>query len=217
MEPDPFVEPEPAPLPVMTMAEFCKRRPLWPSTLVLTMTKRLAVRYNGTEYGRMEFSEGMPIKVDALRPNGEVLGWIGGNFLSLSVHETDFVSWFEQSYADRFELEPVVFDDLRRFNRARYPLGTERGDTDFWSEMRIWCYQNYESVALEVAQDTLIFRWSPREDVPINYEVEAREIARQYLTLVHKFGGACNYAACEIRDPISDAVLGSSSVFIPRY
>lgn len=207
----------PPPVPSITMDEISRQKFLWPRNLSLTMDKQVPIRYNDKEYGFMEFSKGMPIHVDALTSNGEVLGKIDGNYLSLSVHETDFVSWFEGKYSDRYVLEDIVFDDLSRSSRARFRLGTEQGDAEFWSEMRIWCHQNYDSVSLEIGEDSLIFRWLPREDVEINYDAEAREIARKYLTLRNKFGSPENFAACEIRHPVTDEFLGSSSMFIPRF
>ena len=165
----------------------------------------------------MEFTEGMVLKVDALQPNGAVMGWIDGNYLSVSVHETNFISWFEENYADRYVLEPVIFDDLYGQTRARYSLGTEEGDSAFWAELHIWLHQNYDSVSLVVGENSLVFYWIPKEDAPINFTIEAREIGRKYITLRNKYGSRENYAACEIRDPSSEQVLGASSIFIPRY
>jgi hypothetical protein len=96
-------------------------------------------------------------------------------------------------------------------------LGTDQGDAQFWSEMRIWCHQNYGSVSLEIGEDNLTFKWLPEEEVPIDYSLEAREIARKYLNLRNKFGSPENFAACEIRHPATDEFLGSSSMFIPRF
>lgn len=213
----PEVQLGPPPIQSITMEDISKQKHLWPSSLPLTVTKQVRIRYNEKEYGFMEFSEGMTIEVEALTANGEVLGRIDGNYLSLSVHETTFVSWFEESYEGRYELEAVVFDDLKRFSRVRFRLGTEQGDAEFWSEIRIWCHKNYGSVSLEIGEDNLVFKWLPEEDVPIDFGYEAREIARKYLMLRNKFGSPENFAACEIRHPVTDEFLGSSSMFIPRF
>ena len=218
-KPDPIAQVPAGPPPIqsITMEGISKQKHLWPKNLPLLVAKQVKIRYNEKEYGFMEFTQGMVIKVDALTSNGEVLGWIDGNYLSLSVHETNFVSWFEETYEERYELEPVIFDDLKRFSRVRFRLGTAEGDAEFWSEMRIWCHQNYGSVSLEIGEENLLFKWLPKEDVPIDYEMEAREIARKYLTLRNKFGSPENFAACEIRHPVTDEFLGSSSMFIPRF
>lgn len=206
----------PLPIQLITMADISQQKHLWPKSLPLLVVKQVKIRYNKKEYGFMEFTRGMILQVDALTSNGEVLGWIDGNYLSLSVHETNFVSWFEENYEGRYDLEPVIFDDLKRFSRVRLRLGTAEGDAEFWSEMRIWCHQNYGSISLEVGEENLLFKWLPKEDVPIDYEMEARLIARKYLTLCNKFGSPDNFAACEIRHPVTDEFLGSSSMFIPR-
>jgi len=214
-EPEPVIVPEPEPLPGITMAEISQQRELWPQKLTLKYTKQVPIRYNGNHYGYMEFSKDTPLVVDALRSNGEVFCVINGNYLSLSVHETNFVSWFETTYAERYRLEPIVFDDRRNMERPRHRLGTPEGDAAFWAEIRIWCQQNYDSVSLKIEDDNLVFRWLPKEDAPIDFNDEAREIARNFLIKRDKYGGNDNYAACEIRDPVTDALMGASSMFIP--
>jgi hypothetical protein len=216
-EPEPIIEPEPEPEPLLkiTFPEVAARRYLWPSELSLKLSVQVPIRYNGKIYGNMEFVKGSEFIVDALMPTGEILGRIGGNYLSLSVHETNFYGWFNEEYGDRFEIQPVVVDSKTGENSG-LRLGTAEGDAAFWSEMRIWCYQNYESVTLKVEEDTLVFIWMPKEDVPINFTIEAREIARQYLLKQAAFGGTDNYAACEIRDPVTNQLRGVSSIFIPR-
>lgn len=218
-EPKPQLVPVSPPPPVrsISMEEVSKQKYLWPKSLALIVSKRVTIRYNEKEYGFMEFSEGMTLKVDALTSNGEAIGWIDGNYLSLSVHETNFVRWFEETHNERYELEPVFFDDLERYSRVRFRLGTKKGNAEFWSEMHIWCHRNYGSVSLEVGEESLLFRWLPEEDVEINYEAEARVIARKYLTLRNKYGSSENFASCQIQNPITDEFLGSSSIFIPRF
>ena len=212
---EPLAEPEPEKLPAIDMAAISKQRHLWPQTLALKYTKRVPIRYNGNHYGYMEFSKGTPLQVDALRSNGEVFCVVSGNFLSLSVHETNFVHWFESTYEKRYHLEPILFDDHRSLERPRHRLGSPEGDAAFWAEMRIWCQQNYGSISLEVGEDNIIFRWLPQEEAPINFDVEAREIARNFLVKRAKYGGNDNYAACEIRHPVTNELMGASSMFIP--
>lgn len=214
-EPEPVVAAEPEPIPEITFKEVAAQRQLWPDALNLKLSVRVPIRYNGTDYGFMEFPRGVPIKVDGLLPSGEILCRIDGNYLSLSVYETDFYGWFKEKYADRYDIQPTIVEMGTRAT-SRYRLGTAEGEAAFWAEMRIWCHQNYESVTLKVGQDSLVFMWLPTEEAPINFPLEAREIARQYLLKRAKYGGKENYAACEIRHPVTDELLGASSIFIPR-
>jgi hypothetical protein len=214
-EPEAVVEAEPEPLPEVTMADFSKQRHLWPESLKLRYTKQVAIRYNDQHYGFMEFAKDTLVVVDSFAASGEVFCVIDGNFLSLSVHETNFVHWFETTFADQYRLHPIIFDEHTVGTRSRFRLGTPEGDAAFWAEMRIWCQQNYESVSLEIGEDHLVFRWLPKEDVPIDFQLEAREIARNYLLKRAKYGGRENYATCEIHHPITGEVLGVSAMFIP--
>jgi len=214
-EPEPVVVPESEPLPEITFKEVAAQRYLWPSELNLKLAVRVPIRYDGKDYGFMEFLKGVPIQVDALIPSGEIFCQIDGNYLSLSVYETDFYGWFKDKYGERYDLQSVIVD-MGTKATTRHRLGTPEGETDFWAEMRIWCHQNYGSVSLKVEEDSLVFLWLPKEDVPINFPAEAREIARNYLLKRAKYGGKENYAACEIRDPVTHELRGAGSIFIPR-
>lgn len=55
-----------------------------------------------------------------------------------------------------------------------------------------------------------------KKNTPIDSPDEAPDIARQYLLKRSKYGGRDNYAACEIRHPVTDKLLGASAIFIPR-
>lgn len=209
------VEPPP-PIPAITFREICSQRHLWPDTLKLKLSKRVSIRYNGNNYGYMEFASGVSFRVDDLKPNGEIYGRVEGNYLSLSVLETDFEEWFSTNYGERYDLQLEVTDRVFRRSGAPHKLGTAEGDATFWAEMRIWCHQNYDSISLEIGEDSLVFRWLPTEEVPINFQGEAREICRVYLMKRATLGGNENYAACEIRHPVTNELLGSSSIFIPR-
>lgn len=215
-EPEIPPEPEPAPLPEITYAEIASRADLWPEMLRLELSKRVYIRYNGNVYGHMQFSSGMPLKVDALGKSGEVFGWIDGNYLSLSIEETNFEDWFRSEYAERYQLQPIQVEPVLAEGAARHQVGTKQGDAEFWTEMRIWCDRNYDSISLDIQEDTLVFRWLPNEDVPIDYALEAREIARNFLLMRAARGSNENYASCEIRHPVTDELLGASSIFIPR-
>ena len=206
---------EAAALPEITFKEIAAQRHLWPKELTLKLAVRVPIRYNGKDYGFMEFAKGLPILVDSLSAGGEIFCRIDGNYLSLSVYETDFYGWFKQKYGDRYDVQPVVVD-MGTKATSRYRLGTEKGEAAFWAEMRIWCHQNYEAVTLIVGEDGLVFMWLPKEDAPIDFALEAREVARQFLLKRAKYGGRENYAACEIRNPVTNELLGESSIFIPR-
>lgn|GEM_PF-830473 len=214
--PEVVAEPEPAPLPDITYAEIRRRSDLWPDALSLELSKRVYIRYNGNVYGHMQFSRGMTVDVDGLGPKGEVFGWIDGNFLSLSVAETNFEAWFRSTHGERYNLLPVEAEPGRSDPTVRHQIGTPAGDAEFWTEMRIWCARNYDSISLEIKEDTLVFRWLPKEATYIDYPMEAREIARNFLLKRAARGGNENYAACEIRHPVTDELLGASSIFIPR-
>ncbi|WPJ97884.1 hypothetical protein SH580_09190 [Coraliomargarita algicola] len=217
-EPEPVeavVVVEPAPLPKITFKEIAAQRQLWPKSLNLKLAVRVPIRYNGQDFGFMEFPKGVSISVDGLSPGGEIFCRIDGNYLSLSVYETDFYGWFKETHGDRYDVQPVVVD-MGSKATSRYRLGTEKGEAAFWAEMRIWCHQNYEAVTLNVEEERLVFYWLPKETAPIDYAVEAREIARQFLLKRAKYGGRENYAACEIRHPVTNELLGASSIFIPR-
>lgn len=214
-KPKPAAAPEPLPTPSITYREIAKSATLWPKTIALKKSKRVPIRYQDKTYGYMEFIEGTEVEVVALKEPSEIYCLINNNPLSLSVNETNFVEWFTEKYADRYELEAIVPDNLNAEETVP-KLGTPEGEADYLTQMRLWCHRNYGSISLEIGEDTLIFKWLPKEDAPINYQMEAREIAHKYLLLRAELGGIENYAACEIRDPTSNELMGASSIFIPR-
>ena len=208
-------EPEPEPIPTITFNELTKSRHLWPSSLELKTTKQVTIRYRDKNYGYMEFVENSNVQVQALKAPDEIYCSINGNFISLSTEETNFVEWFSNKYAERYILEAIPKGQAAS-QPIENPLDSAEGEANFWSQIRIWCHQNYETVSLEIGEDNLIFRWLPKEDAPIDFHMEAREIARKYLLLRADLGGTENYAACEIRHPTTNELLGASSIFIPR-
>jgi hypothetical protein len=212
--PEPKPAPEPIPFPEISYEEITRSKYLWPQSLELQTSKKVTIRYQQQEYGYMEFVEGATVEVHALKTPAEVYCSINENFISLSIHDTNFSEWFTEKYADRYVMLPIPeTEDIRIQSHA---LDTSEGEARFWTEMRLWCHKNYESISLKIDDDQLIFRWLPKEDAPIDFQLEAREIARTYLLIRAKLGGTENYAACEIRHPTTDELLGSSSIFIPR-
>lgn len=199
----------------ITFAEVAGRRALWPEVLTLKLDVEISIWYNEVNYGYMKFLRGRTVQVESLYKNGEILCEIDGNYMSLSVYETDFYGWFNEAYGEVYRLLPVTVDFDNQAQK-RYSIDTQRGRDEFWAEMREWCYRNYDSPLLSAEEDTLLFQWVPKEKVPIDFTGEAREIARQYLIRRAKYGSRENYAPCEIRNPQMGETLGASSLFIPR-
>jgi len=215
--PEPEREPTPAPIPEISFSEVSKSRHLWPDTLELNASKQVSIRYQEREFGYMQFDEGTEIKVHALKAPVEIYASINGNFISLSVTETNFPDWFNQNYSGRYVLQSM--GDSTESGEATADLSdstTATKEKNFWNEMRLWCHTNYDSISLEIGEEQLTFRWLPKEDVPIDFQMEAREIARTYLLIRSRLGGNENYAACEIVHPTTGERLGASSIFIPR-
>jgi len=203
-------------LPTLNYLELCRRSEIWPEKLSLDLSKRVYIRYNGNEYGYMQFTQGMELQVDSLMSSGEVMGWIDGNYLSLLVKETNLEDWFKQAHGDRYDRLVVETEPLAPRSEKEHKVGSPEGDAEFWADMRIWCNRNYDSISLEIQEDTLVFRWLPQEPGPIDFPFEARTIARYYLIERAARGSNENYAACEIRHPVTNELLGASSIFIPR-
>lgn len=220
VEPEPMPEPipvveEPPPIVQITFKEITRSKNLWPKSVKLKLSKQIPIRYKQLNYGYMEFTEDSTFTVQALKAPAEIYGSVNGNYISLSVHETDFTEWFTGKYSDQYELQAIEQDVDSTPDIAQH-IDTPEGEKAFWSEIRIWCHQNYESISLEVGEEGLVFKWLPKEDAPIDYQLEARAIARSYLLKRAKYGGTDNYAACEIRHPTTNELLGASSMFIPR-
>ena len=226
-QPEPSEPSEPQPKPEVireelppaisdiTFEQVASRKQLWPRQLSLKLNVAILIRYNGNDYGLMKFPRGRTVQVESLMRNGEILCLIDGNYLSLSVYETDFYGWFKEKHGASYQLLPVTVD-FGSSAKVRHKLGTPQGDAAFWAEMREWCYRNYDSPSLVAEEHGLVFKWVPKEKVPINFVDEAREIARQYLLRRAKYGGRENYAPCEIRNPVTGEFLGAAAIFIPR-
>jgi hypothetical protein len=212
--PEPVVSP-PQKIDI-TLAEMQQSPDLWPQTLNLTISRTVPIRCNGNEYGSLEFTPDMRLTVTSLEANGEVNGISNGNNISVHVQQTNLSEWFESAHGERFKLEPLPSQPEEAGADAGPRVGTPEGETAFWTDFQIWCKRNYDSISVEVAQNTLIFRWFQRADIETNYAAEARLIAEQYLKLRKEYGSDENYAPCEIRHPETDELLGSSSIFMPQ-
>jgi len=217
---EPEVSPVPPPIPGMiqdiSLTELSAQSSLWPETLKLTRTQQVEIRYNNNVYGYMEFDTDTEIEVESISPNGEVLGAVNNYFLSLSADQTDLFAWFASNHSDTYHLTNATTATPPSTEEDLASIDTKEGNADFWSEMRIWCYKNYGAASIMALEDNLVFKWQPKENVPINFQYEAREIARHYLLKRAERGSKENYASCEIRHPGTGELLGSAGIFIPR-
>ncbi len=208
---------EPELIPAISFNRIVNSRTLWPSTLELRQTKQVEIRFNGKSYGDIEFLKGSIVEVQALKMPSEVVGILNGNYLSLTLSETNFEDWFRMQYSEYYDLK---IDDLRVPEAVTVLLSdidTAEGYKVFWRDLQYWCYVNYDTAQLTIEEDTLTFEWLPKENVPVDFRAEAREIARKYLLKKAEFGGEENYAACQIIHPDSGEQLGASFTFIPRF
>lgn len=208
VEPDPIID--------ITFGEIIKQRQLWPRTLELNLAAKITIRFNGNTYGDIEFAPGTIVQVQALKSPAHVECTLGSNFTTIPVNETDFAEWFTAKYSEKYALQPIPeVDNANDFMVATFTRG-ER-EKAVWNQMNIWCHQNYESIALTLDTDKLIFKWNATNDKYVDYSFEAREIARKFLQLRSELGKTDdNYAACEIRHPRTDELLGSGAIFIPQ-
>jgi len=87
------------------------------------------------------------------------------------------------------------------------------------TELRRWLLRAYHTPLIELGEDTLILQWPTRtrDLAEIDYAQEALNVARAYLRIQSELGGSDNYASCEIRDPNTNALLGSKGIFMPRF
>jgi hypothetical protein len=218
--PPPLPEPEPVeeppPIRDITIEELAQAPDLWPRTLDLTVSRKITIRYNGNQYGFMEFTPESRMEVVSLNDSGEVAGTINGNSLTILLQNTNFAKWFETTHGDRFKLQPITPVPEAEYPETAPPLSAPGENATFWADLRIWCKQNYDSVSIEVGEDAIVFRWAQKDLTTADYNMEARTIAEKYLRLRIKGGSEENYAACEIRHPDTDALLGASSIFMPQ-
>ena len=204
-------------IPHLSLSELATKPSFWPHELKLIDSKQVEIKYNGNSYGHVEFTADSPIEVDSISPSGEVFGTVNSNYLSLSASETNLSEWFETAYGKIYSLQTnATATNPLEEPEAVKSLKTKEGQTEFWQDIKVWCYMNYESASISAEENSLVFKWLPKEDAPIDFRMEAREIARFYLLKRAERGGHENYAACEIRHPRTGELLGSGSIFIPR-
>lgn len=211
-----MVEPEPDPIIDITFGEITKLRHLWPRKLQLNLAAKITIRFNGNTYGDIEFAPGTVVQVQALKSPAHVECTLGNNFTTIPVYETDFAEWFTDRYSEKYTLQPIPkVDNTNDFERATFTR--DEREKAVWNQMNIWCHKNYDSIALTLDTDKLIFKWHATSDSYVDYSYEAREIARKFLQLRSELGKTDdNYAACEIHHPRTDELLGSGAVFIPQ-
>ena len=214
VEPEPVEHvPEPDPEPTrLTYADLVERRQMWPANLQLAVEKRFPVVFNGKNYGHLEFAPGEILRVESLFGSRQIRGRVNENHLNISVSQTNLEEWFEQEYGSDYildlaeESKPAV--DV---SKLRHAVSRE----EILAEMRYWCYTTFgPSISFDIGEDSLVLKWLPNEDWPIDFRAEARAVARQYLVTQAAMGGKDNYAACEIRHPRTNELLGAGSVYI---
>jgi hypothetical protein len=197
----------------VTWSDFTRSPRLWPSTLEITIDQAIPVRYREQNYGEMIFAPGQVIEVIEITGDGRVLGSINDNEVFIPASATNLASWFAGKHGEFDELimhegtAPVV---------SGHPLGDDAADKDLLTQLRMWTLSNYDTHAIEITPDTLILRWTPREEAEIDFRLEAREVARKYLLLGAEMGRMDNYANCEIRDRSTGELRGSNGIFIPK-
>jgi hypothetical protein len=211
--PSPIVTEVPAPSTTeMSFRDFVDDIRMWPHSLELTLETSVPIIYRGNNFGQMRFVPGKTIQVESILHSSEIIGSVDGNFLTIPVGKTNLLKWFEDKYAATHtmrlpEFTPPNFDSDE--------AGEDEYKVSLIDEMRRWCYINLGDCSFEITEDALILRWLPKEDVPINFRAEAREVVRKYLQFQSERGGGDNYAPCEIYHPTTGELLGASSFFIP--
>lgn len=223
-EPEDVVEAEPEPEPMesqaeaepeptqLTYAELVEKRQMWPASLQLIVEERIPVVFNGRNYGYLEFSPGQILRVESLLASGQIRGRVNDNHLNLSVDQTNLGQWFEQTYRGDYILELAAGSDW-----GPEVVGHQKAPSpeEILAEMRYWCYRTFgPSIDFDITDDSLVLKWMPDGNMSLDLRAEARAVARQYLLAQAAMGGRDNYAACEIRHPRTDELLGSGSVYI---
>jgi hypothetical protein len=211
------LEPEPVkpskPLPVeFNYKEFVDSPGMWPDVLELMFETSVPIIYNGKHLGQMRFVPGQVIKVDSIHHNQKIIGSVDGNYLSIPAAKTSLLQTFHDEYGEQYYMRlPEGFaESSNEDEEAKFQV-------DLLYAMRKWCDLHYGNCSFEIADEALILRWLAQEDAPVNFLVEGRAVARQYLKLVAERGGTDNYAACEIYHPRTGKLLGIGSFFTPSF
>ncbi len=212
-EPEPViveVAPEPViPDPVeIEFSELAKQRALWPQSLTLTQTMQLDIIYNGETFGQMTFTAGQEIKVSSLEAPANILGKVGGQFLSIPASSTDLAQWFEQAHAATHILKEI------QSHSDNMTATTPSSDEELYDELERWCLVNFGDCTLEIGPDKLTLNWKKQAGL-ISYPEEATFLAHHYLKLQAARGQGDNYAQCEIIDSRTGKTLGLGVAFMP--
>ena len=210
------IQAEVKPLNQLAWKDFVQRKKLWPETLEIVIDQVIPVRYRSRNYGEMIFVPGQKMDIIDITANGQIIGSINNNELSITIEATNLIEWFSQKHRSYDELLlPSAQDASTQPSRV-----SQSNDTDpqevLIARMRVWSMTNYDTPLLDITEDGLVLRWLPKEETEIDFRLEAREIARNYLRISAELGNLCNYAVCEIRDPATGDLLGSNGIFIPK-
>ncbi|WOO41721.1 hypothetical protein [Rubellicoccus peritrichatus] len=213
-EVEPMVEEpaEPPPPPKVTFSELASKSRYWPKELILETENHIEIIFNGQSFGHIDLVRGSTIRVESLSNPELISGVIADINVTIPASHTNLEAWFQDYYQGKLELIPL---SRNRSEVLQEDAESSFSESEFLSDFKKWCYLYYESVDFELAEDTLIFRWSMKDSGLVNYRDEARRFARNYLNQQRSFGGLDNWAACEIRHPETDLVLGRASVFMP--
>jgi hypothetical protein len=197
----------------LSFQAFVGQPDLWPDTLELTLETSVPILYRDRDFGSMRFVSGQILEVETILASQQVVGSVEGNYLIVPVQKTSLMPWFQDRYRGTYFMRyPGVarVEDTATVDDGRFHV-------DLLEGMRKWCYRNFGDCTFEITDDALVLRWRPKEDAPIDYRVEARAIAREYLQRQAERGATDNYAPCEIYDLSSGRLLGIGSFYIPSF
>lgn len=220
----PIVAPEPppaAPIPEpvirrdqLSWKAFATSHSMWPNSLEVVIDKAIPVRFRTKNIGEMVFESGQKITVSAITDEGQIIGSINSNEISISYEATNLASWFDEKYGQNQALAlPSIPASL---SNGPTTEPENNSDQELLYRMRLWAVTNYDTPLFELTDNAIVLKWSPKEEAEIDFRLEAREIARKYLMLGADLGTGENYANCEIRDPATNELLGSNGIFIPK-
>ena len=212
-EPEPVVveEPEPPEPESLAWDDFMDRSDLWPKTLEIVVDRKIDLIYQGKSYGEIEFSSGQKFEVGELSANGYLFGKTNGLETEIHASETNLLAWFDQEHGTEFELTYPDKLEIEKVDGFEQQLITE---------MRIWSMTNYNTPLIELGEEKLILRLKPVSKGGKSvqgYSLEALSVARAYLRIQASLGGDDVYASCEIRHSVTDELLGSEGMIIPRF
>lgn len=208
-----IAEVEPPALNQVSWSEFVRSPRLWPTRLEIVIDQEIPVRYREQNYGEMIFRPGQTMEVYEVTGDGRVLGSINQNEVFIPATATNLAAWFQATHG---EFDELIMPEGPVTVVSGHSEGDAAADQDLLTQLRIWTLSNYDTHMIEITPDTLILRWTPREEAEIDFRLEAREVARKYLMLGAERGRTDNYANCEIRDRSTGELRGSNGIFIPK-